>query len=242
MNEVLYLSIVKKIKERILKGHYKPGDMLDSESSLMKEFQASRMTIRKSLSLLSNEGYVYSVPGKGNFVCTPETDLFQFRFSKYDDLLVPIDEVKLLSVKVKEVNTQMADRLSLTSSDKIIEVSRLLSSAGAPVALEFIFFKYIPNQPVVEDRLKFANHLERLERTLAFAIQKTMEVGALKADESVSRRLNCPEGDVVFCLEETVFNSESNSVISYTLFYVRPNNIVIKAATPKEEYNGKRIF
>ncbi|ATW23803.1 GntR family transcriptional regulator [Candidatus Formimonas warabiya] len=242
MNEVLYLSIVKKIKENILKGHYKPGDMLDSESALMKEFQASRMTIRKSLSLLSNEGYVYSVPGKGNFVCTPETDLFQFRFNKYDDLLVPIDEVKLLFVKVKEASAQLADKFSLTTSDKIIEVSRLLSSAGEPVALEFIYFKYIPNQPVVEDRLKFANHLERLERSLAFAIQKTLEVRALKADQSVSRRLGCPEGDVVFCLEEMVVNSESDSVISYTLFYVQPKNIEMRATTPKEENNAKRIF
>jgi len=242
MNEVLYLSIVKKIKESIMKGHYKPGDMLDSESAMMKEFQASRMTIRKSLSLLSNQGYVYSVPGKGNFVCTPETDLFQFRFSKYDDLLAPIDEVKLLSVKVKEASSPMADRLSLTNSDKVIEVSRLLSAAGNPVAMEFIFFKYIHNQPVVEDRLKFANHLERLERNLAFAIRKTLEVQALKADETVSRRLGCDVGDVVFCLEETVVNSESDSVISYTLFYIQPKDINLKAATPQEEYNSKRIF
>lgn len=242
MTEVLYLSIVEKIKESILKGQYKPGDMLDSESAMMKEFQASRMTIRKSLSLLSNEGYVYSVPGKGNFVCTPETGLFQFRFNKYDDLLVPIDAVKLLSVKVEKASSQMARKLSLADGDKVIEVRRLLSAGGDQVALEFIFFKYIPNQPVVEDRLKFANHLERLERSLAFAIEKTLEVQALKADETVSRRLGCNVGDVVFCLGETVVNSESDSVISYTRFYIQPKYIALIATTPKEEHNGKRIF
>jgi GntR family transcriptional regulator len=42
------------------------------------------------------------VPGKGSFVCVPETNLYQFRFNKYEDLLVSIEEVKLLDVSIIE--------------------------------------------------------------------------------------------------------------------------------------------
>jgi len=62
MSDVLYLAIVASLKDKILKSQLKPGDMLNSETALMNEYSASRMTIRKSLSLLSNEGYIYFVP------------------------------------------------------------------------------------------------------------------------------------------------------------------------------------
>lgn len=49
MSDVLYLAIVASLKDKILKSQLKPGDMLNSETSLMNEYSASRMTIRKSL-------------------------------------------------------------------------------------------------------------------------------------------------------------------------------------------------
>ncbi len=242
MGEILYLSIVGKIKERILKGQYKPGDMLDSEAMMMKEFGASRMTIRKSLSLLSNEGYVYSIPGKGNFVCTPETDLFHFHFNKYEDLAVPIEEVKLLSVRVREADGFLKKKLSLKMNEKILEVRRLLLSSGNPVAMEFIFFTYLPNQPVVEERLKFANHLEGIERNFAFSLEKDVEIRGEIADEVVGRYLASGEGSIVFCLEEEVINSETRAVFSYTRFYVLPRYFLLKAASHREEVNSRKIF
>ncbi len=243
MAEILYLSIVDVIKERILKGHYKPGDMLDSEAAMMKEFQASRMTIRKSLSLLSHEGYVYSVPGKGSFVCTPETYLFHFRFNKYEDMAVPIEEVKLLSVQVREADGLLRQKLALKLDEKILEVRRLLLSANQPVAMEFIFFAYIPNRPVVEERLKFANHLEGIERNFAFALEKYVTMRILPVDETVGRYLGVNGGEMALCLEEEVVNSENQSVFSYTRFFALPRYFVLKASSHLEEgSNAKKIF
>ena len=124
MSDVLYLAIVASLKDKILKSQLKPGDMLNSETSLMNEYSASRMTIRKSLSLLSNEGYIYSVPGKGNFVCKPEVDIFQFKFNKYDGLNTHIDEVKLNSVKVMYPSKKIDKILNLDENQKAVEVKR----------------------------------------------------------------------------------------------------------------------
>lgn len=242
MSEVLYLSIVDKIKEQILSGQYRPGDMLDSEATMMKEFQVSRMTIRKSLSLLSNEGYIYSIPGKGSFVCTPETDLYQFCFNKYEDLTVPIDDVKLLSVQMLRDNELFAAKLGAKSTDVILEACRLLSSAGIALAVEYIYFVYVPNQPVVEERLKFANHMENIERSLAFSLEKNVRISGYPASAVVAEHLRCSEGDTIFYLEEVVINSETKDVFNYTRFYVHPKYFVIHAATPKDESGVKKIF
>lgn len=241
MSEVLYLTIVKSLKDRIHKGVYRPGDMLDSEASLMKEFNASRMTIRKSLSLLSSEGYIYSVPGKGNFVCTPETNLFQFRFNKYDDLGAAIEEVRLISVQVKKGELDTVLRLKQGAADKTVEAKRLLSSINGPMALEYIYFTYIPNMPVVEERLKFANHLAGIERKLAFSIEKKMTLNIDRAGEEQAKWLQCKPGTPLVLLEEDVINGEDGSVVSFTRFYALPAYINFQATTAREE-NTNKIF
>ena len=242
MSEVLYLTIVKSLKNRIHRGEYRPGDMLDSEAVLMKEYNASRMTIRKSLSLLSSEGYIYSVPGKGNFVCTPETNLFQFRFNKYDDLGAPIEEVKLISVQVKTGELDTILRLKQKAKDKTVEAKRLLRCVNGPMALEYIYFTYIPNMPVVEERLKFANHLASVEKKLAFSIEKKLVLNIDRAGEEQAKWLQCKTGTPLVLLEEDVINSEDGSVVSFTRFYALPAYINFAATTAKEEANNKKIF
>lgn len=242
MSEVLYLTIVKSLKNRIHKGEYRPGDMLDSEAVLMKEYNASRMTIRKSLSLLSSEGYIYSVPGKGNFVCTPETNLFQFHFNKYDDLGAPIEEVKLISVQVKKGELDVKLRLKQGIGDKTVEAKRLLSCVNGPMALEYIYFTYVPNMPVVEERLKFANHLASVEKKLAFSIEKKMTMNIDRANEDLAKWLQCKEGTPLVLLEEIVTNSEDQTVVSFTRFFALPAYINFEATTAKEEASSKKIF
>jgi GntR family transcriptional regulator len=246
VSEVLYLSIVDSIKKKIRDQEYRPGDMLDSEAAMMKEFNASRMTIRKSLSLLSNEGYIYSVPGKGSFVCVPETNLYQFRFNKYEDLIVPIEEVKLLDVSVIEEiegTEKIREKLGIRNTGKkILKASRMLLSGEKSAALEYIYFVYLPNRPVVESQLKFANHLEGIEQKLAFSLKKELRIRCEKAGAEICACLGCEEGEMVFCLEERVINGDSDSVYSFTEFYVPPRCFAFTANTVKEENGIKKIF
>jgi GntR family transcriptional regulator len=246
MSEVLYLSIVDSIKRKIKEKEYKPGDMLDSEATMMREFRASRMTIRKSLSLLSNEGYIYSVPGKGSFICVPETNLYQFRFNKYEDLLVPIEEVRLLDVSViegAEGTEKIRGKLGIKNAgDRILKVSRLLLSGGEKVAAEYIYFVYQPNRPVVESQLKFANHLEGIEQQFAFSLKKELSVSYVEAGAEICSRLGCGDNQTIFCLEERVINSDSTGVYSFTEFYVLPRYFALNANTVKEENGARKIF
>jgi GntR family transcriptional regulator len=251
VSEVLYLSIVEKLKKKIIENKYKPGDMLESEAAMMKEFHASRMTIRKSLSLLSNEGYIYSVPGKGSFICMPETNLYQFRFNKYEDLGIPIKDVKLLDVSViggdeggvAGGTEKIREKLRVNNNgEKILKASRILLSGEQTVAVEYIYFVYLPNRPVVESQLKFANHLEGIEQQLAFSLKKELCISCGQAGAEVCAFLGCENGGMVFRLEERVINGDSGNVYSFTEFYVLPRHFALNANTIKEENGVKKIF
>ncbi len=63
-----YLEVEEDIKYRILLGEWKPGDKTLSESEFCKVYNASRITIRRALSDLENEGYLYKISGKGTFI------------------------------------------------------------------------------------------------------------------------------------------------------------------------------
>lgn len=64
----LYLQVSEYIKLRIAQGIYRKGDRIPSESELMKTLNVGRVTVRNGLKLLSEDGYIYSVKGKGSFV------------------------------------------------------------------------------------------------------------------------------------------------------------------------------
>ncbi|MBC3886908.1 GntR family transcriptional regulator [Acetobacterium paludosum] len=241
MSDVLYLAIVASLKEKIIKGRLKPGDMLNSESSLMKEYSVGRMTIRKSLSLLSNEGYIYSVPGKGNFVCKPEVDIFQFKFNKYDGLNTHIDRVKLLSVKVKFPTKQIDRILNMDENQKVVEATRILCSDDKEIAMEVIYLPYVQNQPVIEDMLKFANYLKPIEEKLAFVLDKTINISVTMPTKEMSERLNINQNEPIFEIIETIKNGASHEILQVSWFYVSPKYLAIKAATPKDSVD-KRIF
>ena len=61
----LYLQVEADIKNRILSKQYMPGDKLPTENELSDQYNVSKITIRKAIQNLSDEGYVNKVQGKG---------------------------------------------------------------------------------------------------------------------------------------------------------------------------------
>ena len=61
---IIKQDLIKMINDEILTA----GQMVPSESKLMQQYNVSRITARKALEELSNEGYIYKVQGKGCFV------------------------------------------------------------------------------------------------------------------------------------------------------------------------------
>ncbi|WP_212667529.1 trehalose operon repressor [Gottfriedia acidiceleris] len=80
-----YISIYHKLIEQIEKGAFTVGSKIPSEKSLMEQFGVSRDTIRKSLQMLEQNGYINKVKGKGSFILDtaklnfPVTGLISFK-------------------------------------------------------------------------------------------------------------------------------------------------------------------
>ena len=87
----IYEQIVNQIKESIIHGELNEGDALPSMRKLAKDLKVSVITTKRAYEELENEGYTYSVVGKGSFV--KEQNLEQIRERKLKLLEEMIDDV-----------------------------------------------------------------------------------------------------------------------------------------------------
>lgn len=64
----IYQMIINAIKADIDAGTLKPGQALPTEAEIGETHGASRLTVRKALEILRNEGVIYTVRARGSFV------------------------------------------------------------------------------------------------------------------------------------------------------------------------------
>lgn len=76
----LYEQIYNDILEEVQNGNYKTGDRLPSEKELSEKYCVSRITSKKALELLAEEGRIIRMPGKGSFVAS-EKNVIEMRSS-----------------------------------------------------------------------------------------------------------------------------------------------------------------
>ena len=64
----LYEQIAQRFQELILRGILEPGAQMPSVRKLAVELSINPNTIQRAFALLEQQGYIYAVKGKGNFV------------------------------------------------------------------------------------------------------------------------------------------------------------------------------
>jgi DNA-binding GntR family transcriptional regulator len=105
----IYQTIADTLAERIASGTYEPTKRLPSESQLCAEFGVSPLTVRKALSILANQGLVWSEQGRGTFVRSPSLSDAVFTLDELSGrLLDESTEIRLLSASSKKADAEVA--------------------------------------------------------------------------------------------------------------------------------------
>src|SRR6201987_4577153 len=132
-----YQRIQGTIIRQLELGLLKPGDLVDSERELAKIHGVSLMTARHALTGLEREGLVVRRRGAGTFVAPPK-----IHFNK---LMSYTEEMssrgltvssKLLSHGVIEIEQEIAARLSLPVTSRLVKIERLRLGGDEPFAIE----------------------------------------------------------------------------------------------------------
>lgn len=73
----IYDQIYSQIKAQIISGELKENDLLPSIRGLAKDLRISFITTKRAYDELEQEGFLYTIPGKGSFVAPKNVELLR---------------------------------------------------------------------------------------------------------------------------------------------------------------------
>lgn len=106
----LYEQIAQRFQTLILKGALPAGGQMPSVRTLAVELSINPNTIQKAYSLLEQQGYIYPVKGRGNFVSDSSSLVQQEKDSLLEDVRQLAEEGKELGIQRTEF-IQVIDRI-----------------------------------------------------------------------------------------------------------------------------------
>ena len=92
----IYDQIYSQIKAQIISGELQENDLLPSIRGLAKDLRISFITTKRAYDELEQEGFLYTIPGKGSFVEPKNVELLrEEHLKKIED---HIEQIKKLAV------------------------------------------------------------------------------------------------------------------------------------------------
>ncbi len=102
----IYEQVRDGLRRLIITGAIPPGDKLPSVRALAGQLAINPNTIQRSYESLEQEGYAYSVPGKGSFAALPQDVTDQRR----EELLAKLDAIVQELVYLGMAPAQIGER------------------------------------------------------------------------------------------------------------------------------------
>ena len=143
--EPLYYQIRENLREKIHNHEYAPGSMIPSEAELCQQYGVSRVTVRRAVLDLVQEGLLTRGQGKGTFVeeCYGLTTVNGVQSFTQELLGLNMrPTAKLLSCKVHTASQSLREKLALDEGDEVVTVSRLRLANNEPCMVEVMNFPY----------------------------------------------------------------------------------------------------
>ena len=106
----IYEQVRDSLRRLLVTGAIAPGEKLPSVRQLAGELAINPNTIQRAYEALEQEGYVYSVPGKGSFAAPGEDILARRREELFARLDVLADDLRELGVTEEQLAARLARR------------------------------------------------------------------------------------------------------------------------------------
>lgn len=194
-----YLLVYNALKTRIENLEYPPGALLPPEPELEKFYKVSRTTIRKSVEMLQDQGFVLIRQGIGTRILDfKATQKLQYVTSFSETLIEQGFQVdhKLLSLEFETASGRIAEELKTPDGTGLVRIERLAYANGSPIALmtNILTAEMLPGIRERSDKIRSLYSF--LEREYHIFIDAATDfLSARIAEPEESRQLGIRDGD-----------------------------------------------
>ena len=143
----LHLHISEKLRQQI-GNDYLPGEQLPSERQLMSQFSVSRITVRRAIANLVDQGLVVRKHGKGVFVKEQHkvTRSLANPFLFFDEDMArqeATSSIHSLSFEVVEASAKVCQKLHLAAPDQRVYCQKkIIYTDQIPVSVDITYIRF----------------------------------------------------------------------------------------------------
>jgi len=235
LNIPLYIQIKKDIIRKIISKEFKVGESIPGENQLKDSYKVSLITIRKAISELVNEGYLYRIQGRGTYpinrMINRPLNLMSFtedmreKNFRVESKLLELDKIK---------DEYIAAKIGIPISESLIKIKRIRIVDNEPIALQT---SYIPKNILsIENakRLEKENSLYEILKELGVEPYRAHEkyCVSLINDEETSKLLHAAIGSPLFSAERVTFTKD-NLLFEYAEFLLRGDKYTVEIELKK---------
>ena len=204
----LTYQLTSILRANILNDKYSEGSLIPTENDLIKTYKVSRITVRKALDNLVQEGLLRRERGRGTFVNkrdeTGERSLLISATSTFQAVGIQ-SEIKLIGIE-KIVPSQMITlKLGLRDKDIVFKLERLRLGDNVPLFHEV---HYLPEALYPDlDKLDLETSLYEImnKRYHIKPIGAHEIFTAIKLDKEMAEILGCKEDDPGFAQFSVIY-------------------------------------
>ena len=216
----------------MLAGEYATGRVLPSEAVLSAEFGVSRVTVRKALEQLRDEGLVDSRQGFGWFVAGDTVRQPLARLATIEDQMRDsgaVPERRILEFAFERAPRDVAQALGVT---QVLRVRRVNLADGEPFAIVTVWCPAELAEHLSRADVERSPFYELLDIPLSGA---TQTIGADAASTDEADVLNVPVGSPVLrCLRTTTSVDGRTVLFSRHVFPAHRTEFVVDLPTAEQ--------
>jgi GntR family transcriptional regulator len=225
ISKPLYVRIQEYIAELILTGKLKPEDKLRSEREFSDELGVSRMTVRKAMTELVNEGLLERRHGSGTYVSKPKVTYESHEMVNYVQAMQARNIAtfsQLLDMEEIVASRRLAETLQIEIGDPIIRVSLLRLANRVPVILERMFFPCALFPDLQEWDLEKSSMYDLITTVYKARPQRVSQtLEAVAASDVVARQLRVDESFPLLMMTRIIYSRETNKPVVYAQDFLR---------------------
>ena len=229
----LYVQIQEYIAEKILSGELPPETRISSERELSQELGVSRMTVRRSLTELVNEGLLERRHGAGTFVAKPKVTYTAAELMDYAHALrsrgLSVAR-QLLEFSEVPASRRLAERLMVEIGHPLYHVVLLHLANRVPVVLERTFLSCQRCPDLHEYDLEKTSIKDLLSAGLKMQLTcHDQEIEAVVASDITAKQLRVEEGFPLLMVSRTVLRREDGLPVQYSQDLLRSDYARIRS-------------
>ena len=217
--DLLHRQLFLALREQIRRGVYREGEPIPTEEQLCQSFGVSRITVRRAVTDLVDEGWLEKRLGRGTFVKQAQPKATGRTSARFVESLARRSkqtQVTVLEVSRGHPPAHVAAAMGVPEDTEVVYASRLRSISNVPLLFVDSWVVAEHAGRITDKSLKGQSISEMLVAEGVRFRYVTEEITAVAADPHIAASLKVEVGSPLLCVSRLVSKDVGQPVLYLT--------------------------